>query len=67
MAAQEYKNEQHIPASGISAKYKETSTYSDPAFNMDARNPGGASAQGKVSTSSQNEKQCTSENEGPKA
>ena len=66
MAEQEFKNESHIPASGISEKYKETSAYSDPAFNMDARNPGGASAHGKVSTSSQNEPQNT-DKAGPKA
>ena len=64
--AQEYKNEQHIPASGISAKYKDTSAYSDPAFNMDARNPGGASAEGTVKTSGMNTPQSTSENDGPK-
>jgi hypothetical protein len=42
-------------------------SYESSEFNVDARNPGGASAQGKVSTSSQNEAQNTSENDGPSA
>ena len=66
MAEQEFKNEQHIPASPASPKWQDTSAYSDPAFNMDARNPGGASAQGTVKTSGMNTPQSTSENDGPK-
>ena len=66
MAEQEYKNEQSIEAGAPSKSWEQAQpSSSDPAFNIQARMMTGTPGP-KAVTSSVNEPQKTSENDGPK-